>query len=458
MRIVILGAGKVGTSIIDNFIDDECDLVVVDTDSDLLAAIAAKYDLVTITGHATDLDTLDRADLKSADILVAATQHDEINILACKIAHEIYNVECKIARLRDRKYLNHQDRLIGQNLFPIDYVVEPTLIVANAINNLIRYPGVEYFTYFCDQEVAAFACQAQYGGSFVGRVATQAAAELIKLNISLVGIIRNSVIISINDFTIINAGDTIVLMAEPDNVMLAIGYFQRALAKPRRIMLAGGSRVNTYLAGFLRSKASVKLIEQQSDKALELANNMANVLVIAGDCSDENLLFEEKIDSTDIYVAATGQDNLNILTAVLAKRMGCKRAIAVIGKSVNRSLIHNEEIDIIYSGQNDLATELRAHGMASTFKRVYRDPNNIYSLFQCKLHGYIGNKPISGIEYGQLKLPHNIRFVGLMRKGLFQVVTSHTQFLPDDKVLGISYTREDLQAFAKLIQKSPTQI
>lgn len=458
MKIVILGAGKMGTSIIDNFIDDESDLVVIDNDLERLQLISAKYDLMVIHGDATDLEVLDRADLKSADLLVAATQYDEINIMACKMAHELYHVPYKIARLRDSKYLNHRDRLFTSNIFPIDYIVEPTNIMAQAINNLIRYPGVEYVTFFCSKKLAVYACKAEYGGVFVGRSIPHVNEELRRLEIGLAAIMRNGVLIQLTDYTIVNAGDQIVLVSEPENIMLALGHFQKALPKPKRIMLAGGSRINRYLATFLRDKASIKLIEANPQKARSLANEMSNILVIAGDCADDNLLFEEKIDSTDIYVAATGQDNMNILSAVQAKRMGCKRAIAVIGKSFNRSLIHNEEIDIIYSGQNDLATEIRSQGMVSVFSRVYKDPTNTYQTFQFTLGESFANKPTKQ-EYGAYKLPNGISFIALVRKGQFKLITAQTVLMPGDKIVAITDANaESLATFSKLYAKSVQSI
>ncbi|RIY38709.1 Trk system potassium transporter TrkA [Psittacicella gerlachiana] len=459
MKIVILGAGKVGTAIIDNFIEDECDIVVVDLDASRLALIAAKYDLVTICGHANDLAVLDRADLKSADLLVAATQDDEVNMLACKIAHELYNVEFKIARIRERRYLEQRERLFKQNIFPVDYIIEPTLIMAKALYNLIRYPGTEYFNYFCENKLALFACQAQYGGIFVGKVGTQAVNELRKLDIALVALIRNQVTIQVNEYTTINAGDQVVLLAEPDNVMLAMSYFQKNLPTPKRIMLAGGSRTNYFLAQFLRAKASIKLFEADKDKAYRLVNELSNVLVIEGDCTDENLLFEERIDSTDIYVATTGQDNVNIMSALLAKRMGAKRALAVVGRTMNKSLIHNDEIDIIYTPQNDLATELRAQGKITAFERVFREPNNLFQVFEVKLGSHFTHKNSEvACTYEQLKLPQGIKFLGVYRKGSFKVISGQTPLNPGDQIIGIGYSNDDLQAFTKLHAKPIYQI
>lgn len=456
MRIVILGAGKVGASIIDNFIEDESDIVVVDIDASRLATIAAKYDLVTITGHANDLEVLDRADLKSADLLVAATQDDEVNIMACKIAHEVYNVAFKIARIRERRYLEHRERLFSENIFPVDYIIEPTLIMANSLYNLIRYPGTQYFTYFCEQNLAVFSCQAQYGGILVGKVGNFAVQELQKLNISLVALIRNQVVIQVNEYTTINAGDQVVLLAEPENVMLALNYFQKNLATSKRIMLAGGSRTNTFLAQFLRNRASIKLLESNAQKSAALVNELSNVLVINGDCTDENLLFEERIDSTDIYVAATGADNVNIMSALLAKRMGCKRAIAIVGRTMNKNLIHNAEVDIIYSPQNDLATELRAQGMITSFNRVFREPNaNLFQVFEGELDNTLG---LDEPKLEQVKLPQGVRILGIYRNDKFMVASPQLTLVEGDKVLGIAYSNEDLQAFARLIAKNVTEV
>lgn len=268
MKIIVMGVGQVGYGIIENLYSEDHDLVVIDQDQDRLNYVSSKYDLLTICGSATDLKILDRAGLKSANLVIAVTDSDETNILACKIASDIYNVQFKIARLRKAQYLNNQKELFGSGVIDIDYIIEPTLIVAETVNSLINYPGLESYTTFINNNVASYICEAQYGGNYIGMLDIQCHQELAKDNISLVGIIRNGLWLSIRKGTPINAGDKIVLCSSISKIKDAVSRFQRPLPAVKKVILAGCSQVNYYLAQRLLDKGvGVKIIEQNVVKA-----------------------------------------------------------------------------------------------------------------------------------------------------------------------------------------------
>lgn len=453
MKIVVIGAGKVGTSIIENFNSEQVDLVVIDQDQEVLDQISAKYDLLTIKGSATDLNVLDRAGVKSANIFVACTSSDEINILSCKLARDIYHVQLIVSRLRNQIYLLNRDKLFNDTVFPIDYIIEPTMIMAHSLYNLIQHPGTTNFTYFYEQNVCMFTCRAEYGGIKIGKSAIACRRDLEEFDISFVALIRNNIFLRLTESTVINANDEVILVCRKDKVGQALSYFQRPLLRPRSIMLAGGSKINFYLASMLAG-SSVKIIEIDHQVATNLSNELSNVLVIEGDCSDENLLYEERIDSTDLFIAATNSDNINVLTGMLAKRLGAKRVFAMVGKSSNLSLIKTDEIDLIYSGKNDLATELRSNISTSNFSKIYRDTHGHFAIVEYKLNQPHLKNRIVGIPTKEIKLPEGARIIGRCCFESYFVVNPTTVFNSEERAIILFENVEALDAFKRMYAKN----
>lgn len=456
MKIVILGAGNVGMSILQNLNDEDIDMVIIDTNKEKLDYITSKFDVLTVQGSATNIQVLEHANIAEADLVIAATNSDEINILACKIASSLYNVRYKIARLRDRQYLRNKDILFTKGIVDIDYIIEPTMIIAEAMHKLIRYPGIENYFSFCNERVAMYICEAQYGGSFIGKLDIQCQRELANNNIALLGILRKEQWISVGKGTPINAGDKLILCSDIDVISDGVSRFQRLLTTAKKVMLAGGSKVNYYLAQKLSEDGvNVKLIEHDPIVAERLSSSLPKVIVVRGDSTDEHLLFEERVDWSDLFLAATSDDNINIFSCVIAKRLGSKRVVSLINR-VKANFFSNYDVDLLYSGQNEIANIIRSQSHVTNFAKIYRDNLNRFQLAELVVDESFAES-IIGVHINDLKLPSGVKVVGYFRYDMFFVVHDDSRIELNDRLIVLCDDNKDLRFFNSLTTRLSEQ-
>ncbi|VAW48017.1 Trk potassium uptake system protein TrkA, partial [hydrothermal vent metagenome] len=335
MNIVILGAGQVGSSLAELLACENHSVTVVDLDRLRLQRLQDRLDIRTICGHASHPDILEQTGLEDADLLIAATQNDETNILACQIAHINHKTVTKIARVRAQSYLNHPElfnRDLDSGCVPIDVLISPESLVKDYILQLIEYPGSLQVINFAEGKVRLVAVRAEASGLLVNKkigLIKEHLPENIKTRI--VAIYRKNEIVMPTADVIIKEDDEVFFLAESAHISTIVSELRQRKARPsRNIMIGGGGNIGFSLAQALEKDHQVKLIDRSIQQARQNAEVLEKSIIIHGDVSDKDLLLEENIDEIDLFIAVTNNDEANIISGMLAKKLGVRRVIALV--------------------------------------------------------------------------------------------------------------------------------
>lgn len=365
MRIVILGAGQVGTSVAQSLVSESNDITVVDSNRDRLENLQVRLDLRTVAGSAVLPSVLEEAGLADADILIAVTQSDQTNLVACKLAHSVFNVPTRIARLRSREFLDTPALLADEN-FAVSYALCPEQVITDYLVKLVEFPEALQVLSFASGRVALVAVKAYADGLMVGKPIREMSEHLGgAVEARIAAIFRRDHAVPPTGDTIIEDGDEVFVLAADEHIRRVMVEMRRMTTPVSRIIIAGGGNIGLRVAQQLEEKCSVKLIEHDPARAQMIATSLGKSLVLLGDATDEDLLQQEAIDETDLFLALTNDDEDNIMAASLAKNMGCKRVVALINRRAYADLVQGGPIDIAISPAQvsigDLLTHVR-HG------------------------------------------------------------------------------------------------
>ncbi|MCS5950894.1 Trk system potassium transporter TrkA [Klebsiella pneumoniae subsp. pneumoniae] len=362
MKIIILGAGQVGGTLAENLVGENNDITLVDTNGDRLRSLQDKFDLRVVQGHGSHPRVLREAGADDADMLVAVTSSDETNMVACQVAYSLFNTPNRIARIRAPDYVRDAEKLFNSEAVPIDHLIAPEQLVIDNIHRLIEYPGALQVVNFAEGKVslavvksllwwpAGGECLIHYAGAYAAyRYARGRHFPPRSPHPPAQG------------STIVEAGDEVFFIAASQHIRAVMSELQR-LEKPyKRIMLVGGGNIGAGLAHKLEKDYSVKLIERNQQRAAELAEKLQHTIVFYGDASDQELLAEEHIDQVDLFIAVTNDDEANIMSAMLAKRMGAKKVMVLIQRRAYVDLVQGSVIDIAISPQQATISALLSH-------------------------------------------------------------------------------------------------
>ena len=332
MKIIILGAGQVGRTAAYHLSREEAnDVTVVDTNEEILRDLQDRLDIRTVSGNASSPRILEAAGIASTDILVALTNSDEVNMLACQIAWTLYRTPKKIARVRSAGYTD-RDKLFGENGVAVDVWISPEQLVTEYVARLIRYPGALQVLDFADGRVRLVGIRALQGGPLVGQALRTLREHIPAADARVAAIYRAGKSIKPEGETVIEDGDEVFFLAARDHIRVVMKEMRREEAPARRVVIAGGGNIGFRLASELEGKNQVKLIERDQRRARRVSEQLNRTIVLHGDAADEELLLEENIDSADIFAALTNSEEANILSAMLAKRLGAHKVMALINK------------------------------------------------------------------------------------------------------------------------------
>jgi trk system potassium uptake protein TrkA len=350
MKIIILGAGQVGTSITE-ILSREAggDITLVDLDADQLHLLQNRFDIRTVHGHASHPDVLREAGCEDAELILAVTNSDETNIVACQIAATLFNTPKKIARVRDTEYVS-EERLFSDGGLAVDHIISPEEIVTSELLRLIERPGALQVLDFANGRIQLVAIKAYHDGPLVGHQLRALKDHLSNIDTRVVAIYRQDKAIMPDGNTVIEVDDEVFFIAATEHIR-AVMSEMRKLDKPvNTIMLAGAGNIGFRLAEALEQKGyKVKLIEHNSDRANEVSEHLKHTIVLVGDSADEELLKMENIDKMDVFCAITNDDEANILSAMLAKQLGARRVMSIVNRTAYADLIERTMIDIAYS-------------------------------------------------------------------------------------------------------------
>ena len=455
MKIIIIGAGQVGGTLAENLVGENNDITVIDRDGDSLRNLQDKFDLRVVEGHGANPDVLREAGAQDADMLVAVTNNDETNMIACQIAYTMFNTPNKIARIRNEYYLNNKETLFNNGAIAVDHLIAPEQLVTDYIKRLIDYPGALQVVHFANNKVGLVAVKAYYGGPLVGNALAALREHMPNVEARVAAIFRQGKPIRPLGTTIIEADDEVFFVSASNNIRAVMSELQK-LEKPyRRIIIAGGGNIGAALAGRLERDYSVKLIERNITRAEKLSEMLNNTIVFCGDASDQELLSEEHIDQTDVFIAVTNDDEANIMSAMLAKRMGAKKAMVLIQRSAYVDLVQGGTIDIAISPQQATISALLTHVRRADIANVYSLRRGAAEAIEAIAHGDKLTSRVVGRTIGRLKLPAGTTIGAIVRNDEVLFAHDKTVIEQDDHVVMFLVDKKFIPDVEKLFQPSP---
>ncbi|PKO84621.1 MAG: Trk system potassium transporter TrkA [Betaproteobacteria bacterium HGW-Betaproteobacteria-11] len=443
MNIIILGAGQVGASVAEALASEANAITVVDPDSAALAQLADHLDLRTLCGNAALPDVLRQAGIEDSELLVAVTQSDQTNLVACKMARSLFNVPTRVARLRTAEELESEGLLSDEN-FAVSHAICPEQEVTDHIVRLIAFPEALQVLEFAQGEATLVGVRAIEGGLLVGKP-IKAMREHLPPGVEarIAAIFRGHAPLEPKGDTLIKAGDEVFLLAASRHIRLVLKELRRSLEPVRRIMIAGGGNIGRRVARTLEKNHQVKLIEHSAARAREIATQLANTLVFAGEATDERLLLEENIDEMDIFLALTNDDEDNIMAASLAKRLGCKRVLALINRRTYADLVQGGPIDIGLSPAQVSIGSLLAHVRHGDVARVHSLRRGAAEALELVVHGRPRDSQVVGRRVEQLPVIQGAHIAAIVRRPLEKRVVNRDGFLVEDYVTEVIIPHHD---------------
>ena len=456
MKILILGAGQVGHSLAESLVKEEHDVTIVDHDVNVLRELRDKLDVRTQVGMASHPATLESAGIDDVEMLIAVTNSDEINIVACQVAYSLYHTPTKLARIRSSEYLRHPE-LFNSNSIPIDVLISPEQLVTEYIFRLLSFPGALQVLDFADGHVQLVAVKAYYGGSLVGHELRSLKEHMPDLKGKVLTIFRKDKAIIPSDDTVIDIDDEVFFLASPEHIRTIISELRR-LDKPyKRIMIAGGGSIGRRLAGLLEeANYRVKIIEFNPDRATYLAEVLDKTIVLEGDAADESLLLEEDIENIDVFIALTDDDEANILSAMLAKRLGSRRVMSLINRTSYVDLVETSSIDLAISPQQVTIGALLTHVRRGDIVSVHSLRRGAAEAIEVIAHGDKKTSRVIGRRLGEIKLPPATTIGAIVRNEEVIVASDDIVIEAEDHILMLLSDKRYIPAVEKLFQVSVT--
>jgi trk system potassium uptake protein TrkA len=454
VKIIILGAGQVGRTAAFHLSREEAnDVTVIDLNEEILRDLQDRLDIRTVNGNASSPRILEAAGIASTDILVALTNSDEVNMLACQIAWTLYRTPKKVARVRSADYTD-RDKLFGENGVAVDVWISPEQLVTEHVARLIRYPGALQVLDFADGRVRLVGIRALKGGPLVGQALRTLREHIPAADARVAAIYRAGKSIKPEGETVIEDGDEVFFLAARDHIRVVMKEMRREEAPARRVIIAGGGNIGFRLASELEDKNQVKLIERDSRRARRVSELLNRTIVLHGDAADEELLLEENIDSTDIFAALTNSEEANILSAMLAKRLGAHKVMALINKPSYAELIESGSIDVAISPQTVTIGSLLAHVRRGDVVRVHSLRRGAAEALEVVVHGDADSSKVIGRRIEDITLPEGTT-LGAVVRGDDVIIAHHdTTVQPDDHLILFLTDRRHIDAVEKLFQGS----
>ncbi len=457
MKIIILGAGQVGSSVAASLANEANDITVVDTNSRLLRELQNRLDIRTVVGMASYPDVLDRAGIDDADMVIAVTNSDETNMIACQVAYTLYHTPMKIARVREAEYLKHR-KLFSQEALPIDVIISPEELVTTYIQRLIEHTGALQVLDFAGGRVRLVAMRAYYGGPLVGHELRTLREHIPNNQARVAAIFRRGRAIIPEGHTVIEADDEVFFIAARENIRAVMSELRRLDKRVKRIMLAGGGNIGKRLAQVLEDKYQVKVIERDPERARQISEELDKTTVLLGDVADEELLLEENIEATDVFCALTNDDEANILSSMLAKRLGAAKVMTLINRPSYVDLVESSSIDIAISPQQATIGSLLTHIRRGDVVMVHSLRRGAAEAIEAIAHGDERTSKVVGRQVDQIDLPRGTT-IGAIVRGDEVIIAHHdTVIESEDHVILFLTDKKKISDVERLFQVGVTFI
>ena len=455
MKILILGAGQVGRTAAQHFSREESnEVTIVDSNEEALRDLQERLEVRTVVGNAAHPTVLEAAGAAEADVMVALTSSDEVNLMACEVAFALFRTPTKIARIRAAEYTDRAE-LFGVDALAVDVFISPERLVTEYVERLIHHPGTLQVLDFADGKVRLVAVRARAGGLMVGHPLRELAAHLPKMEVRVVAIYRDGRGVRPEGDSVIAEGDEVFFLAAREDIGRVTSEMRRGDHAARRVVIAGGGNIGFRLAKTLEHSNQVKIIERDARRARRISELLDRAIVLHGDAADEELLVEENIDSADVFAAMTNSEEANILSAMLAKRLGAAKVMALINRPSYAELVQSGTIDIAVSPQTITIGSLLAHVRRGDVVRVHALRRGAAEAIEAIVHGDERSSRVVGRMVGEIPLPDGAS-VGAVVRGDSVIMAHHdTVVRAEDHVILFLADRRHLEAVEKLFLRAP---
>ena len=436
MKVIVCGAGQVGFNIARYLASENNDVTVVDRSADLIRRISDSLDVKGIVGHASHPDSLQQADAEGADILIAVTQADEVNMMACQVAHSLFNVPTKIARVRHQSYLNPAYRtLFSREHMPIDVIISPEIEVARAVTRRLEVPGAFEMIPLAEGRVKLVGVRCGEGCPLINTPLRQLTQIFPDLNTVIIGLTRQGRAIIPTADDEMQAGDEAYFVVDSEQLPRAMAAFGHEEPEARRLLIFGGGNIGLFLAKQVESEypwVNAKMIEATPERAEAVAAELKKTVVLHGDVLEPEILEEANVGTADTVVAVTNDDETNILSALLAKRYGCGRTIALINKATYEPLITTLGIDVVVSPRNITVSTILQHVRRGRIHSVHTLRDGFGELIEAEA---METSPLVGVPLRDADLPPGVLIGAIVREGLVISPRGETIIEPNDRVV-----------------------
>lgn len=455
MKIIILGAGQVGSSVAANLVSEANDITVVDIDARVLQILNERYDLRTIHGIASHPSVLAKAGADDADMIIAVTNSDETNMIACQVAYTLFHTPTKIARVRSIDYLKNT-ALFAQEALPIDVLISPEQTVTEYIERLISFPGALQVLDFANGKAQMVAVKVTHGSLLFNQKISRLSDHLPPVDYRIVSIFRGGQVIIPNGDTVIANDDEVFIIGAPKHIKTLLKSIRHMDKPVKRVMIAGGGNIGIRLAKALGNKYQVKLIEMDTEQARKASEELEHTIVLQGDAADEELLIEENIDSMDVFCALTNADEANIISCMLAKRLGARKVMSLINRAAYVDLVQSDIIDIAISPQQTTIGSVLAHIRKGDVVVVHSLRRGAAEAIEAIAHGDKHSSKVVGRTIENIALPLDTSIGAIVRDDKVLIAHHDTIVQAGDHIILLVADKRRVPEVERLFQVSVT--
>jgi trk system potassium uptake protein TrkA len=436
VKVLVCGAGEVGFNIARQLAAEDNDVVVIDHSPERIQKVGDGLDVQALLGFASHPDMLEQAGAEDAEMLIAVTQSDEINIVACQVAHSLFSVPTKIARIRHQAYLDPAwADLFSREHMPIDVIISPEVEVAKSVARRLDVPGALDMAGFAGDRVRLVGVRLGDACPIVNTPLRQLNELFPDLNITIVSIVRDDHILYPQSMEQLLPGDEVYFIGETAHLGRAMTLFGHEEEAARRLIIVGGGNIGLLLARQIEAKGptvTLKLIELDKERAEYVADQLERTIVLNGDALDTDILEEANVANTETIIAVTDNDEVNVLAAVLAKRHGCLRAVSLINASTYAPLISPLGIDASVSPREITVSTILQHIRRGRIRSVYSLLAGEAEVIEAEA---METSPLVGSPLAEVKLPKGVLVGAVVRGEKVIVPRGRTVIKEHDRVV-----------------------
>ncbi|MDD3884280.1 MAG: Trk system potassium transporter TrkA [Gallionella sp.] len=451
MKILILGAGQVGSTVAESLVSEANDITVVDADASKLQQLQDRLDLRTVVGNAAHPSTLEQAGISDTDMLLAVTQSDEVNLVACKLAASLYNTPTRIARIRATDYLKRPELFSDEN-FSVDFSICPEQILTDYIVKLIEFPEALQVQRFSQGKASLVGVRAVEGGPLVGNPLNMLRSHMPQIETRVAAIFRQDKPIIPQGDTVVEAGDEVFVIAATHHIREVLREMRREDQPTRRVMIVGGGNIGRRLAQALENDYQIKLIEHNKHVCERLAGELKRTLVLNGDGTDEKLMQQEHIADVDVFCALTNDDENNIMSSLLAKQGGARKVIALINRSAYVDLVQGGKIDIALSPAQVTIGSLLAYVRQGDVAAVHSLRRGAAEALELVAHGDRKSSKVVGRKVEEIELPLGATIGAVVRNQEVVIAHHDTLIQAEDHVIVFVTDKKMVKKVERLFQ------